>query len=112
MSIAEWMLAAWMLVSAEQSRWHLPVTIEVTRDVDVKSSEGRAGDSSGQLRGTLYGSKEFRIRRGERFQMVKIYTEGECRIRFKKREYDLSSCYWLDGFTDHQSDIFRIIRPR
>ena len=41
--------------------------------------------------------------------MIKIYSEGECRIRFEKKEYDVSSCPWLDGFSDHQTDIFKVI---
>jgi len=44
--------------------------------------------------------------------MVKVYTEGECRIRFQSREYDLHSCPWLDGFADHQADIFRVLSSR
>ena len=100
-------MAVWMLVAGAQSQWHLPVTIEVTQDVDVKSSERRPHGSFGQVRGRLYASKAFRIRKGQRFQMVKIYAEGECRIRFQRKEYDLTSCPWLDGFADHQSDIFR-----
>ena len=39
--------------------------------------------------------------------MVKIYDEGGCRIEFEKRRYDVSSCPRLDGFTDHQRDVFR-----
>lgn len=112
MTVAGWLMAALMLAVGAQSRWHLPVTIEVTQDVDVRSSERRPDGSFGQLRGSLYASKAFKIRKGQRFEMVKIYTEGECRIRFQKKEYDLSSCPWLDGFADHQADIFRMSPAR
>jgi hypothetical protein len=108
---AVWTLAALIFASGGQTRWHLPITIEVTRDVDVKSSERQSNGRYAQLRGTLYSLEAFRIMKGQRFQMVMIYPEGECRIRFEKREYDLSSCPWLDGFRDHQTDIFRIVVP-
>jgi hypothetical protein len=103
------MMAALIFAAGDQSRWHLPVTIEVARDVDVKSSERQSDGRYGQIRGTLYSSEAFRIKKGQRFQMVKIYGEGECRIRFQEKEHDLSSCPWLDGFRDHQTDIFRVI---
>ena len=94
------MMAALIFAAGDQSRWHLPVTIEVARDVDVRSSERQSDGRYGQLRGTLYSSEAFRIKKGQRFQMVKIYGEGECRIRFQEKEYDLGSWPWLDGFRD------------
>src|ERR1700682_6503974 len=100
-----------MLLSA-QPRPRVPVTIEVARDVEVKPySELRRPDGSylKQMRGTLYIARTFKgfwIEKGHTFQMVKIYGEGGCRIRFEKREYDLGSCPWLEGFTDRQTDIF------
>jgi hypothetical protein len=108
---AAWTMAALIFAAGDQSRWHLPVTIEVARDVDVRSSERQSDGRYGQLRGTLYSSEAFLIKKHERFQMVKIYTEGECRIRFQGKEYDLHSCPWLDGFRDHQADIFRVSVP-
>ena len=101
-------LGALMLFAQTGSRWLLPLTIEVRQDVAVRASEG----SHGQERGVLYASQAFQIKKGQRFQMIKIYTEGECRVRFQQREHDLHSCPWLDGFADHQSDIFRVIRTQ
>ena len=57
----------------------------------------------------LYADATVQIRRGERFQMIKIYTEGGCRIRFKREEYDVQSCHWLEGFRDPEADIYRVI---
>ncbi|MDO8270591.1 MAG: hypothetical protein Q7U82_01550 [Gammaproteobacteria bacterium] len=88
----------------EISERDLPLTIEVTQDVQVKSSESR-----GQPRGTLYTAGNFRISKGQRFQMVAIGQEGGCRIIFQDAEHDLSSCPWLPGFRDHQQDIFVVI---
>src|SRR5690349_16487462 len=97
-----WTLATMILVAVQTRSipgWHLPVTVEVTRDVEVQSS----AHVSHEARGTLYSwtrlsHRAFWIKRGERFQVVKIYSEGECRIRFKNRDYDITSCPWLPGF--------------
>ena len=84
-----------------------PVVVEVQRDVEVRRSEGGS-----ERRGTLYTNAQFRIRKGERFLMLRTVQEGSCRIRFHQREYELSSCPWVDGFTDHQADIFKVITPK
>jgi hypothetical protein len=102
--------------SAQKTRtipgWHLPVTIEVTRDVEVKSSASLTHEARGTLyTWTRHSPPSFWIKRGERFQMVKIYYEGECRIRFKDKEYGLSSCHWLPGFRDAESDIYHVLDP-
>jgi hypothetical protein len=93
---------------AGQTRWRFPVPFEALKDVQAKPVE-----SGGQLRGTLNvgGGKAFTIRKGQRFFMVKAYTEGECRIQFENKQYDVSSCPWMDGFADHQEDVFRQLRP-
>ena len=54
----------------------------------------------------------FVIRKGETFQMIAIGQEGGCRIRVEKREYEVSSCPWLDGFADHQTSVFEIVGRR
>jgi hypothetical protein len=96
-----------LVVPIAQTRWELPVTIRVLRDVQAR---GYTPEEHGaQLaRGVLY-TDPFVIRKGQTFQMVKIYTEGECRIRFQNREHDVASCPWLDGFKDHQADIFEVL---
>ena len=71
-----------------------------------------AHESRGKLSLADVGAKPFRLRKGQRFQMIAIDREGSCRIRFGKREYGLTSCPWLEGFTDHQSDIFRVIAKK
>lgn len=84
----------------------LPVTIEVTKDVS-----GLDGSHSWQKKGNLYSNRAFQIRKGERFQMIEVFSEGECRIRYRGNEYNLSSCPWLPGFTDHQSETFVVVPP-
>jgi hypothetical protein len=71
----------------------------------------QSGDTAHQQRGTLYigSAKSFQIPKGRRFQMVRVYSEAECRIRFDKTEYHVSYCPWLDGFEDHQTDIFKVV---
>ena len=118
MTAVAWTIAASLFVSDGQTRsipgWHLPVTIEVTRDVEIRPTLGAAHEA----RGTLYSwnrgsSKPVLIKTGERFQMVKIYYEGQCRIRFKNRDYDVTSCHWLPGFTDPEADIYLVpTKPR
>ena len=92
--------------------WLLPATIEALRDVPVYVKE-----IPGQQRGVLYISdskslKPFTIKKGQRFQMLRILREDECRIRFEKNDYLVSSCPWLDGFTDHQTDVFSVVSGR
>lgn len=82
-----------------------PVTMEVTRDVKVTHNSG-----SSETRGTLYlqdmHAPPFWIRKGHRFQMLKAESEGLCQIQFEGRKYGLTSCPWLPGFKDHQTDVF------
>jgi hypothetical protein len=95
-------------------RSHLPVTLKVTQDVQVKPSSS----PKRHRRGTLViggDAKAFTIRKGETFQMTKLLGEGECRIRFLNRDYDLGSCPWLEGFTDRETDIYEPVatnRPK
>jgi hypothetical protein len=92
-----------------QARWRLPATIEAVQDVSTRSVE-----TAGQARGVLYVGRgnSFTIKKGEHFLMVKIATEGGCRIEYEKRQYNVSSCPWLDGFRDHQEDFFKIVAGR
>ena len=87
----------------------LPITIEVLRDVAVKSSERKPDGSYGQERGTLYSRSSFHIAKGQRFRMIAILGEGGCRIEFQGALHELSSCPWVPGFTDAQADVFRIV---
>lgn len=97
---------------APQTRWRLPVTIKVTQDVSV---EPYPHNPPKGRRGVLYVGrleKVFQIKSGQTFQMVNAPrdSEGGCRIRFDKKEYEVLSCWWLDGFTDPQEDIFVVSR--
>jgi hypothetical protein len=109
--------AACLLIAAFEAGqsaagWRLPATIEALTDVPA-----RLNDTQKQQRGVLYvaSPKPFRpvtIRKGQRFQMITILREGECRIRFEKNEYLVSSCPWLEGFTDRQTDVFEVVSGR
>jgi hypothetical protein len=97
------------------ARTRVPLTIEAKQDVEVL-----VGFASKEVRGKLYvwqtypghaSETPFVIRRGERFQMIKDEGEGQCRIRYRGKTHQLTSCPWLDGFTDHQQDIFQILLP-
>lgn len=92
--------------SAGRTKWSLPVIIEALQDVPAQV-EG----ADGQRRAVLYvgPGQLFTVRKGQRFLMVKVYQEGGCRIEFEQQQYDVSSCPWLDGFRDHQEDVFRVV---
>lgn len=87
-----------------------PVTIEVTQDVSLEPYEIERERVRAILQ-FFNDETEVVIRRGQRFQMVSSVgqMEGGCRIRFQKKDYEVSSCYWREGFGDHQSDIFVVI---
>jgi hypothetical protein len=89
----------------------LPVTIEVKRDVEVTHNT-EPYESRGKLYLDDVKAKAFRLTKGQRFQMLKIGQEGSCRIRFEEKEYGLTSCPWLEGFRDHQTDVFSIVSEK
>jgi hypothetical protein len=94
-----------ILTAPGQVSRRLPVTIEVKRDVEVVQFQ-KANDSRGTLYLDDFTARPFRLKKGQRFQMLEVGQEGGCRIRFEDREYGLISCPWLDGFRDHQTDVF------
>jgi hypothetical protein len=101
-----------LTVHQSTAGWLLPATIEARQDVPV-----RLNNTAKQQRGVLYiaGSTSFEpftIKKGQRFQMLAVLREGECRIRFEKNEYLVTSCPWVDGFTDHQTDVFKVVSGR
>lgn len=105
-------LAALPAYQSSKAAWRLPATIEALQDVLV-----RLNDTRKQQRGVLYiaGPKSFEpftITKGQRFQMLAVLREGACRIRFEKNDYLVTSCPWVDGFTDHQIDVFKVVSGR
>jgi hypothetical protein len=105
-------IVLWLIAfSAGQTKWQLPVTISVIQDVEAVG--GGPEPDGGMRRGRLYiGNGRFVIKKGQTFQMVRIGEEGSCTIRIEKRDYELGSCPWLDGFTDHQTDFFQVVKPK
>ena len=94
-------------------RSHLPVTLKVTQDVQVKPYTPGERHRRGTLEiGGRAKAKAFTIKKGETFQMTKLLGEGECRIRFRKKDYDLVSCWWLEGFTARESDIYQPVATK
>lgn len=89
----------------------IPLTIELEQDVAVTHNTEPA-----EHRGKLYladtKASAFRLRKNQRFEMLSSGAEGSCRIKFEDREYDLTSCPWLAGFHDHQSDFFKVLAKR
>ena len=99
------------LLSTGQSVTRAPLTIEARQNVWV-THNGAPSERRGALFLANSKAKGFRLRKGQRFVMVSDKGEGECRIRFRSQEYDLTSCPWLSGFQDHQADVFRVIEAK
>ena len=90
--------------SPERVRWDsvsVPITIEVTQDVPIRTI--------GAVRGVLSARGDAVIPKGDRFQMLEIGLEGGCTIRYSGTQYEVSSCPWVPGFLDSQSDIYVIV---
>lgn len=77
------------------------LVITLMRDVRVVD-RGAAPEE----RGVLYGDTSLVLPRGTELTMIRIGLEGGCTVRRGALLLSLTSCPWLDGFTDHQSDIF------
>jgi hypothetical protein len=83
----------------------VPITIEVSQDTPV----GPAYCAYMHPK-TLCTRTEFTIERGQRFRMIEMLHEGECRIEFQGAEYQVSSCPWTPGFRSGLSDGFVIVQ--
>jgi hypothetical protein len=108
-------LFLWASAVQAQTRWQLPATIQATQDVSVEPLPQHPPMSEERPRGIIYigrVEKPFTIKKGETFQMTKILPEGNCVFRFKDKTYETSYCYWLDGFSDHHSDVFVVTKGR
>lgn len=96
---------------AGQGRVVLPVTIEALKPIVVRTN---ANDR--RLRGVLFVAGrpglKMDIKKGQRFSMTKLLGDGGCTIMIKKAEYDAPSCPWLDGFTDHEREFFKVVPQR
>jgi len=99
----------WLVVAVFLQTPTVPLTIRVLQDVPVESGQRLPY----QERGHLYiapGLEPFTIKKGDTFQMLAIGQEGGCRIKYREREYDTPTCPWLEGFTDHQTDVFEVAK--
>ncbi len=79
-----------VLIISTQGSWDLPVTIETQENVEV-SHNSLPFESRGRLYLDDLNTQPFRLRKGQRFQMIKIGTEGGCRIKVKENEYNLTA---------------------
>ena len=98
-----------LLIVVPQSDQRVPVTVRVKQRVEVIRGEGCKERDKLCLDDTM--SKPFTIEKGETFEMIEELHEGNCRIRFKKREAEISACWWRQGFRDQRPDIYEVI-PR
>jgi hypothetical protein len=103
------LLALWVLFSSTTQSKDRPITVEVRQDVEVIHNTNPY-ESRGKLYLTDLNAREFRLKKGQRFRMIQTTGEASCRIRFEDKEYGLTSCPWLEGFRDHQTDVFVIVK--
>ena len=96
-----------LLMGVPQSDQRVPVTVRVKQRVEVIRGKGCMERDKLCLDDTT--SKPFTIEKGETFEMIEELQEGNCRIRFKKREVEISDCWWRQGFRDQRLDIYEVI---
>src|SRR5438270_7609132 len=94
--------------STARYREHLPVTIEVTRDVTVRPCPEQGRPPRGTMC-TVPDVKSFVIKKGQTFEMTNYRGEGDCSVRFEKHDYEVVSCLWLEGFRDRETDVYHPI---
>jgi len=105
-------IAALVILSfPSQVSRHLPITIEVKRDVEVMHNA-----EPYETRGILYlddpKANAFTLKKGQKFKMIKIGPERGFEILFGDQHYGLTSCPWLEGFSDHQTDVFTVVSKK
>jgi hypothetical protein len=87
----------------------------VTSDLDMRSMKPKQ-EFRRTKSVTLSGRQQGRIVRivslknEVRFDYVLTYREFESSQILAKHKYGLASCPWLDGFRDHQTDVFVIVK--
>lgn len=89
--------------------WRLPATVEALRDVPVQLSDYRKPEERGALYLSYTEETPFRIRKGERFQMTRMFPDGGgCEITFKGKAHRLNDCAWVN-LGDNKTDIFKVM---
>lgn len=79
------------------------ITVRPLRDVPVMR-----GGAVQEQRGVLYGDTAMVLPRGTMLISTPDVGEGSCRVYAGALRIALSSCPWLPGFRDHQSEIFAV----
>lgn len=110
--MAAFALVMWVLFQTPAPSTAEPIaTITVLKDVSLERYDRAREEEHIRTVLQFFGTGlPATIPRGQSFQMISKtgQTEGGCRIRYQKREYDIGSCWWLDGFSDHRTDIFTV----
>jgi hypothetical protein len=107
------LLASSALCIAAGVHWDgksVPITVQVSKDVPVRSIQKHSQTGARMERGTLYSKQEFVITAGEQFRVTELSREGMCTIEYRGRNHFLHACPWMPGFSDPQMDIFSIIK--
>jgi hypothetical protein len=106
------LLACSTLCLAAELRWDgktVPITVQALKDVSVRPTQQQASSGNRMERGVLYSRDSFLISAGQLFTVVALEREGMCTIEYSGKKHSLLSCPWMDGFTDRQVDVFKIV---
>jgi hypothetical protein len=103
-------LIALSLIFAQRSHMlRTPALIQALQDVHVGGDASRSNIHFLRVPTPNRPLVPFLIKKGERFEMLKDLGNGHCRIRFRKRVEDVMNCYWLPGYSDQHSDVFKVL---
>jgi hypothetical protein len=111
-SKSPWFVAAVLsaVCVAKDAVWDgrsVPITVQVLKAVPVRSAQSLGGER--MARGTLYARQDLLIASGARFKVVSLDGEGTCTIEYLGQRHSLLNCPWMPGYTDPQSDIFKVV---
>ena len=82
----------------------VPVAIQVRGEIPLRPCENY------QERGVLCSRGAIdSVSEGDVFHMTEIGSEGGCTIDLRGQEFEISSCPWVEGFSDPQEDLFAIV---
>lgn len=84
-----------------------PYIVRLKKDIVVRHCKSKL-----KKRVLCAGSSDFKafsLRQGRTFKVIELGDEGECKIAINKKKYYLSSCPWMDGFADHERDVYKIL---
>ena len=104
-----WTLVLFTLVSSVGfAETTTPYFVRLKREVLVKSCEGEIRPN--ELCANVGQGIPLRLHKGSVFKVLKDIGEGECEIEIEGKIFSISSCSWMDGFTDHEAGTYEVLK--